>query len=61
MKQKLRSASNETTLVSEIPNIINVEKIIVAPWQEKKTVSILNDELCEEKAFPYLLPKDKFN
>ena len=55
MKQKLRSASNETALVSEI------QKIIVAPWQEKKTVSILNDEFCEGKAFPYLLPKDKFN
>ena len=61
MKQNLRSASNETALVSEIPNIINEKKIIVAPWQEKKTVSILNDEFCEGKAFPYLLPKDKFN
>ena len=26
----------------------------------KKTVSILNDEFCEEQAFPYLLPKGKF-
>ena len=55
-----RTASNETTLISEIPNIINEEKITIAPGQRKKPVSILSDEFCEEQAFPYLLPTGKF-
>ena len=38
-----RTALNETTLVSEIPNIINKENVLIAPGQGKKTVSILND------------------
>ena len=50
------TASNETTLLSEIPNIIP----IIALGLRKKTVSVLNDEFCEEQVFPYLLPKDKF-
>ena len=54
-----RTASNETTLVSEIPNIINEQNVLIAPGQGKKTVSILRDEFCEEQAFPYLLPKGK--
>ena len=56
-----RTGSNETALVSEIPSIINDKNVIIAPGQEKKPVSILNDEFCEEQAFPYLLPKDKFD
>ena len=55
-----RTASNETTLVSEIPNIINDENVIIAPAQGKTPVSILKDEFCEEQAFPHLLPKGKF-
>ena len=55
-----RTASNETTLISEIPNIINEENITIAPGQRKKPVSILSDEFCEEQAFPYLLPTGKF-
>ena len=31
-----RTASNETTLFSEIPNITNVEKFIIAPREGKK-------------------------
>ena len=31
-----RTASNETTLVSEIPNIINEENVLIAPGQGKK-------------------------
>ena len=31
-----RTASNETNLVSEIPNIINEENVIAAPGQGKK-------------------------
>ena len=33
-----RTSSNETTLVSQIPNIINKENVIIAPEQGKKTV-----------------------
>ena len=31
-----RTAINETTLVSQIPNMINEENVIIAPGQEKK-------------------------
>ena len=53
-----RTASNKTTLVSDIPNIINDENVIIAPGQGKKPASFLRDDFCEEQAFPYLLPKD---
>ena len=36
-----RSESNKTTLVSEIPNIINKVNVIIAPGQGKIPVSIL--------------------
>ena len=55
-----RTGSNETTLVSEIPSIINDKNVIIARGQGKKRVSILNDEFCEEQAFPYLLHKGIF-
>ena len=54
-----RTVSNKTTLVSDIPNIINDENVIIAPWQGKKPASILSDEFCEEQAFLYLLPNSK--
>ena len=38
-----RTALNETTLASEIPNIINEENVIIAPGQGKIPVSILRD------------------
>ena len=43
-----RTASNETTLVSNIANIVNNENIITAPGQGKTPVSVLSDEFCEE-------------
>ena len=49
---------NEATLISEIPNLINEENVIIAPGQGKNLVSILSDEFCEERTFPYLLPAD---
>ena len=55
-----RAGSNETALVSEIPSIINHENVKIAPGQAKKSVSVLKDQFCEERAFPYLLLKDKF-
>ena len=57
---KHRTGSNETALVSEIPNITNDENVIIAPRQGKDPVSILSDEFCEEQAFLYLLAKRKF-
>ena len=57
---KHRTGSNETALVSEIPNIINDENIIIVPGQGKNPVSILSDQFYEEQAFPYLLSKGKF-
>ena len=41
-----RSATNETTPISEIPNIINEENVIIAPGQGKSPDSILGDEFC---------------
>ena len=54
------TASNETSLVSEMPYIINNENIIIILGQGKKLVSVLSDELCEEQAFSYSLSKSKF-
>ena len=48
------TVSNETTLVSEVAIIIDKEDIIIAPGQEKTPLSVLNDDMCEELAFPYL-------
>ena len=42
-----RVASNETALVSEIPNIVENENLIVAPGQGKTPVAIPKDEFCE--------------
>ena len=51
-----RTVLNQTILVSEIPNIINQENGITAPGQAFSiSVSIFNDEFCEEQAFPYLV------
>ena len=43
-----RTTANEAILVSEIPNLINNENVIIAPRQEKKPISILSNEFCEE-------------
>ena len=55
-----KTATNETPLISEIPNISNEENVIIAPGQGKTPVSILRDAFCEEQAFSYLLPEGKF-
>ena len=55
-----RTASNEATLVSHTPNIIDKENVAIAPGQGKAPASILSDEFCEEQAFPHLLLKGKF-
>ena len=57
-----KTASNETTLVSEIPSIIDEENVVIAPGQEEKIVPILSDEFCEEQSFQgefsYKSPRD---
>ena len=47
-----RTASNETTLVSEIPNMINEKNAIIVPGQREKAVSILGNKFFEEQASP---------
>ena len=54
-----RTASNETTLSSEIPNVILEENVIIAPGQEKFSASILSDEFCGQEAFSYLFPRGR--
>ena len=46
--------------MSEITNTINEEYLIIAPGQRKILVSILHDKVCEEHAFPSLLPMSEF-
>ena len=55
-----RAAGYETILVPEIPRIIQDDNVIMAPGQGKTPVSVLNDDHCEELAFPYLCPTGKF-
>ena len=46
--------------MSEIPNVIDEENVIIVPGQGKTPVSNLNDKFCEEQAFPHLLRIGKF-
>ena len=50
----------DTTLVSEIHNIIKKRKMLPLQQGKEKHVSILCDKSCEEQAFPHLLPTSKF-
>ena len=34
--------------------------LLLHQGREKKAVSILSDDFCEEQAFPYLIPMRKF-
>ena len=55
-----RTATYETTLVFEIPSIINDENVNIVTGQGRKPVSVLSDEFCEEQIFTYLFPEGKF-
>ena len=55
-----RAAGYETTLAPEISRIYEDDNVIIAPGQGKTPVSVLNDDHCEELAFPYLLPTGNF-
>ena len=54
------TSGNETELISEVPNTVENENLIVAPDQEKRPISVLNDNICEELAFLYLFSDSKF-
>ena len=52
--------NNETALISEVPNTVENENLIVAPGQGKSPISVFNDKFWQELAFPYLFPDGKF-
>ena len=54
------TSSNETALISEKPNTVENENLIVALRQGKTPVSVLNDKFCEEMTYPFLFPDGKF-
>ena len=54
-------ASNETTLISNFPDVDSKESIIsIASVEGQKPMSVLNDDYCEELANPHLLPNGTF-
>ena len=56
-----RTPTNETLLVSEIPNVvIDNENAIIAPGENQTPCSLTRDEYCEELAHPHLFPTGKF-
>ena len=67
-----RSPASETCLQSVIPdypilteeqnssNSSGTEVYNIAPGENKHPVSLMNDKLCEELAFPVLFPKGRF-
>ena len=57
---ELRVGSTETMLISTILYSIAEENVIIAPGENKKPLSMLMDQYCEEFAFPYLLPRGRF-
>ena len=58
---KFRTPSMETTFILEIPSACKMEeRIVVAPAEEKKPVSILNDKFCEELGHPHLFPTGQY-
>ena len=58
---ELRIGSTETMLIATIPYSIEEENVNkIAPGENKKPISMLMDQYCEEFAFPYLLPRGHF-
>ena len=55
-----RATGYETTLVPEIPRIIEDDNVIMVPGQGKNSVSVLNYDHCEGLTFPYFFPIGKF-
>ena len=55
------SIANKISLVSLNPQTnVDNDCINIAPGEGKQRKSILNNQLCEELAFPYLFPGGKF-
>ena len=55
------SVANETCLVFLNPQTsVDNDCINIAPGEGKQPKSTLNDQFCEELAFPYLFPAGKF-
>ena len=58
---QVKSVSDETTFISEIPTATDIEEtIVLAPSEGKQPVSLLGDEFCEEFAHPHLFRYGKF-
>ena len=58
---QFQTPSAETTITTEIPTLDELEEgIVIAPGEDKKPLSILHDDYCEEMAHPHLFPTDKF-
>ena len=55
-----RSAADETVLISENQSAAGREELTIAPGENKKIVSFLSDQYCEELAHSHLFPTDKF-
>ena len=54
---EFKTPSMETTFVSEIPSVCEMEEgIVLTPGEGKKPVSIPNDKFCEELGHPHLFP-----
>lgn len=47
----LRTASNEATLISEMPIVIDKVSVFIAPGQGKRQISLLNDYTREQWLF----------
>ena len=58
---QFQTPSAETTITTEIPTLDELEEgIVIALGEDKKPLSILHDDYCEEMAHPHLFPTDKF-
>ena len=53
-------ATNESSLTSEVPHLVDENKIILAPGQNKTPLSIFSYDHYEELAFPHLFPDGIF-
>ena len=57
----LKSASNETILAYEIPNIFDEENVIIMVGQGKAPVLTLSGKFWKEQDFSYSLSKVEFD
>ena len=53
-------SSNETALISGVPNTVENENLIIVPGQGIDLISVFNDKFGKELAFSYLFPNGKF-